>query len=58
MSNMKTAVNYLPVLYPIEAMIYHSRKHGQFFIVEPNRVLDLMLPDGCPEFLCAELLDG
>jgi hypothetical protein len=54
---MKTAVNYLPVLYPYEAMIDHSCQHGQFLIVEPNRMLYLLLPDGCPEFLSAELLD-
>jgi hypothetical protein len=57
MSNMKTAVNYLPVLYPNEAMVDQSREHGQFLIVEPDRVLYLLLPDGGPEFLCAELLD-
>ena len=57
MSNMKTAVNYLPVLYPNEAMVDHSREHGQLLIVEPNRMLYLLLPDGCPEFLSAELLD-
>lgn len=48
---MKTAVNYLPILYSIEAMIDHSRQHGQLFIVEPNRALHLMLPDGGPELL-------
>ena len=54
---MKTAVNYLPVLYPYEAMVDHSCQHGQFLIVEPNRVLYLLLADGGPEFLCAELLN-
>jgi hypothetical protein len=51
MSNMKTAVNYLPVLYPIEAMIDDSREHGQLFIVETYRALHLMLTDGGPELL-------